>query len=261
MTDSDVLARAAKALREAHTGEREGSGFTRARVMGSLHRERRRRLLRWAVFSPLASVLLVGSAWAESTGKWPVIWQAVASVFVSAPAPELGEPPRALPKPPARPRAEPLAPPADADAGVVPAEGTPNPALEEPAPAPPREARKAARSRPKRRVPAQPKAVPERSVAPEPPPEPARDRELSRFRDAHDLHFGGRAREAIRAYDEYLKAYPNGRFVPEARYNIALDQIKLGNSAAAREALEPFAEGRYGNYRRKEARELLDALP
>ena len=29
---------------------------------------------------------------------------------------------------------------------------------------------------------------------------------------------------------------------------------------AARKALEPFAEGRYGNYRRKEARQLLDAL-
>jgi hypothetical protein len=259
MTDSDVLARAAKALREAHTGERQGSGFTRARVMSSLHRDRRRRLLRWAVFSPLASVLLVGSAWAQSTGKWPVIWQAVAAVFVSAPAPELGEAPRVLPKAPARPRGEPLAPAAAADAGTVRAEDRAAPALEERAPERPRETRPA-RPRMQRRVPAQRAPVAEPSIAPEPPPEPARDRELSRFRAAHDLHFGGRAREAIRAYDEYLLAYPNGRFVPEARYNSALDQIKLGNTAAAREALEPFAEGRYGNYRRKEARQLLDAL-
>jgi TolA-binding protein len=92
-------------------------------------------------------------------------------------------------------------------------------------------------------------------------PQPARDRELSRFRAAHDLHFAGnRPREAIQAYAEYLREYPNGRFVPEARYNGALDQIKLGNQAAAREALAPFAAGRFDGYRQKEARELLDAL-
>jgi len=258
MTDSDVLAKAAKALRQAHTGQREGSGFTRARVMNSLHRDRRRRLLRWAVFSPLASLLLVGSAWAQSTGKWPVIWQAVAAVFVSAPDP--APPPQGATTPAARPRAErPLPPAPDPDAGEAPEEPEAVPALAQPAPesAPP----KAARPRSKRRAPAAQPAVAETPSAPEPPPEPAPDRELARFRAAHDLHFGGRAREAIRAYAEYLKAYPDGRFVPEARYNSALDHIKLGDSAAAREALEPFAEGRYGNYRRKEARELLEALP
>jgi TolA-binding protein len=92
-------------------------------------------------------------------------------------------------------------------------------------------------------------------------PQPGRDRELSRFRAAHDLHFAGdRPREAIQAYAEYLREYPNGRFVPEARYNGALDQIKLGNEAAARKALAPFAAGRLGGYRQKEARELLEAL-
>jgi hypothetical protein len=91
--------------------------------------------------------------------------------------------------------------------------------------------------------------------------EPGRDRELSRFRAAHDLHFAGnRPREAIQAYAEYLREFPNGRFVPEARYNGALDQIKLGNEAAARAALAPFAAGRLGGYRQKEARELLEAL-
>ena len=91
--------------------------------------------------------------------------------------------------------------------------------------------------------------------------EPGRDRELSRFRAAHDLHFAGdRPRDAMQAYAEYLREFPNGRFVPEARYNGALDQIKLGNEAAARAALEPFAAGRLGGYRQKEARELLDAL-
>lgn len=91
--------------------------------------------------------------------------------------------------------------------------------------------------------------------------ERGRDRELARFRAAHDLHFAGdRPREAIRAYADYLREFPNGRFVPEARYNGALDQIKLGNEDAAREALEPFAAGLFGGYRQKEARELLEAL-
>ena len=85
MNDSDILARAAQALREAHTGERTASGFTRARIMNTLHRDRRRRILRWAVCSPLVSVLIVGSAWAQSTGSWPVIWRAVTSVFSAAP--------------------------------------------------------------------------------------------------------------------------------------------------------------------------------
>jgi TolA-binding protein len=103
--------------------------------------------------------------------------------------------------------------------------------------------------------------VAEPSQTSDPPRQPAHDRELSQFRAAHDLHFGGRARDAIRAYTEYLSAFPSGRFVPEARYNIALDHIKLGNTAAAREALQPFADGRYGSYRRKEARQLLEAMP
>lgn len=271
MTESDVLTRAARALREAHTGEREGSGFTRARIMNTLHRERRRRTLRWAIFSPLASVLLVGSAWAQSSGKWPVIWQAVTSVFVATPAPPPGPTSqRSAPREKARPARDELPPgrldtldagrddaprepatePADdAEVGAAPAEVLPRP-LEPARPRRTRERRPAPRS-----------LEPEpRAPAPEPRPEPGPDRELGRFRAAHDLHFNGQARDAIEAYARYLREFPDGRFVPEARYAMALDQIKLGNEAAAREALEPFAEGRYGTYRRREARKLLDAL-
>lgn len=273
MTESDVLARAARALREAHTGEREGSGFTRARIMNSVHRERRGRTLRWAILSPIASLLLVGSAWAQSSGKWPVIWQAVSSVFVAAPAPSSA--PRPPSEPPRErattPRAEPPAPSPEpiADAG----DDAPPPVLE------PSEAdglrRGAAAEKGKRRAleprrrgrsspapspsPSSVEAEP-RAAASEAPAEPERDRELGRFRRAHDLHFEGSASAAIDAYTDYLREYPEGRFVPEARYAVALDQIKLGNDAAAREALAPFAAGRYGGYRQKEARTLLRAL-
>jgi hypothetical protein len=268
MTDSDVLARAARALREAHTGEREGSGFTRARIMNSLHQDRRRRILRWAIVSPIASVLLVGSAWAQSTGKWPVLWNAVAAVFVAAPPAEKAAPrrgsgePSAVPKAPVEDAREPEpAPPEPSEPILEPPRAEPPPARTSPSPR--RERWRTKRRPAPRAVP----ATPERAEPSEPKGEPAaarepeRDAELSSFRTAHDLHFkGDRPRDAIRAYAEYLREYPNGRFVPEARYNGALDQIKLGNDAAARDALAPFASGRFGGYRQKEARELLEAL-
>ena len=102
-----------------------------------------------------------------------------------------------------------------------------------------------------------------RATVPDAPghPETKPDPDLALFRLAHDLHVAGRQpRAAIAAYDDYLAAFPNGRFVPEARYNRALDSIKLGDKAGARTALEAFARGAYGDYRRQEARELLEAL-
>lgn len=283
MTD-ELLSRAARALRDAHTGERQGSGFTRARIMNTVHRERRRRVLRWAVFSPIASLLLVGSAWAQSTGKWPVIWKAVTSVLVAAPSNEAGQSPgkgKAFPGGSPRPGARPAlddeagksldAAPLGDPTGAVEQPPPPEPTAAEPEPPAAREPlpspRAPTRPRSKRSVaPASRPSEPTPSPAPvendaEVAPQPGRDRELSRFRAAHDLHFmGDRPREAIQAYAEYLREYPNGRFVPEARYNGALDQIKLGNEAAARKALAPFAAGRFDGYRQKEARELLEAL-
>jgi len=267
MNDSDILARAAQALREAHSGERAASGFTRARIMNTLHRERRRRILRWALCSPLVSVLLVGSAWAQSTGNWPVIWRAVTSVFSAAPEPSTRGPSR--PRELATRAPGPVEPPPAA----APREPEPEPASLEPsAPEPtgpataspperestivPERPKRAARSRPPRPLPddTEPRPAPE-------PAAPAAARELASFRAAHDLHFrGDRPREAIAAYEAYLREYPRGRFVPEARYNSALDRIKLGERAAAREALAPFAAGDYGGYRQKEASQLLDAL-
>lgn len=276
MNDPDVLTRAAKALRSAHTGEREGSGFTRARIMTTLHGKRRRRLLHWAVFSPLASLVLVGSAWAHSAGKWPVVWQAVTSVFAAGPPRgEVAAPKASVPAPPnreapsmaERPLPEPPPPSEQAPS----AEAPPSDALSPPDDAvavagerlePPR-ASSRRRSEPK---PALRRATGPAIDAPRTSPgdvegrAPA-DPELSKFRRAHDLHFrAGSPHEAIAAYAAYLEEFPNGRFVPEARYNTALNWIKLGDKAAARVALAPFAKGVHGEYRRAEARELLEAL-
>jgi hypothetical protein len=49
--------------------------------------------------------------------------------------------------------------------------------------------------------------------------------------------------------------------VPEAKYNRAIDLLKLRRYVEARAALLPFANGAYGAYHREGARELLRAIP
>ena len=49
-------------------------------------------------------------------------------------------------------------------------------------------------------------------------------------------------------------------FAPEARYNRALSLVRLGRTQEARSALEPFANGAYGGYRKDEAKALLDRI-
>lgn len=78
---------------------------------------------------------------------------------------------------------------------------------------------------------------------------------------AHALHFdSGDWPAAIDAWSSYLASFPRGHFVLEARYNRALALVRAGREEEARAALAPFAEGRYGAYRRSEARSLLEAL-
>jgi hypothetical protein len=77
---------------------------------------------------------------------------------------------------------------------------------------------------------------------------------------AHVAHFDGTSwQRALTAWDDYLRSYPRGAFVPEARYNRALCLIRLERFAAAKAALRPFAAGAVGRgYRAGEARTLLD---
>ena len=51
----------------------------------------------------------------------------------------------------------------------------------------------------------------------------------------------------------------SGRFAPEARWNRAIALFKLGRRDEAVAALQPFADGAYGGYRRAEATRLIGA--
>jgi hypothetical protein len=99
-----------------------------------------------------------------------------------------------------------------------------------------------------------------RASAAPPPSAPDAD---ALYRAAHQAHFS-RAdyAQALALWDRYLaEAEPGHRWKIEARYNRGIALYRLGQAQRAREALEPFARGEYGGYRRADAQRLLDALP
>jgi len=102
------------------------------------------------------------------------------------------------------------------------------------------------------------RASAKRPVASQPP---ISAEEQSLYDTAHRSHFVDHdPAAAVRGWDAYLQAYPDGRFALEAQYNRAIALVRLGRRDAGRAALTPFARGAYGGYRRAEAQELLDAL-
>jgi hypothetical protein len=90
---------------------------------------------------------------------------------------------------------------------------------------------------------------------------PIEDEAARLYAAAHHAHFVERdPGKALHAWDAFLAVAPEGSLAPEARYNRALALVRLDRRAAARRALEPFAEGLYGSYRMREARALIEAL-
>jgi hypothetical protein len=100
----------------------------------------------------------------------------------------------------------------------------------------------------------------ERPAMPPAPSSAATDEADALYRAAHDRHFrGGSPAAAVAAWDAYLAKAPRGRFVPEARYNRALALLRAGRKSEGLSALEPFARGAFGGYRKADAQKLLDA--
>jgi hypothetical protein len=295
----DVLARASQALRERADGPAPQATATRARVLRRATRGGRRRRLA-LTFLPLAAVLAVSSAWAQSHGGLPRAWIAVEQWFgrgadeVRAPevrhvphraAPVVSEPVRPVPTQEAPPEVHVEDLPSAAVAAAPLPEGRrpdstepegrcadntrPVPIASSPA-APPASAIVAAAPPPVAIAapPARDTPTPSAGVTvPEPPAAAASapradDPEGTRlYAEAHRAHFVDRdPAAALRAWDAYLAARPDGVLAPEARYNRALTLVRLGRRDEAREALRPFAAGEMGGYRQKDAAALLDAL-
>jgi hypothetical protein len=243
--NDDLLARATRALREETRDDDTGARFTRSRIMASVHERRVRRRTRLAFLLPIAATFLAASAWGAANGKLGQAVSALSEAIGLAPA----EPSPVAPAPaPARPRvAERIQAPAPKPELV---EAPPLPAPEPTAPeaTPPTPARK---------------AVPSGSVArPEGTAGSASDPAHELYRAAHRAHFVDRDSDrALRAWDAFLREAPNAALSLEARYNRALCLVRLQRHAEARNALRPFAEGRFGGYREAEAKKLLGALP
>jgi hypothetical protein len=266
----ELLRRATAALRETTAAPNPSSGATRARLLESAHQRheaRRGRVWRWLL--ALASTLVVSTATARVAVYWPEAWKAI--------APALSEAPKTIAA--ARPRKQRIATSAAAQPTVLPALPAP-PSLAPPplVPQPPEAERpalaqiddvvaprgvqvespaKAKRLRARdtstadgERSPRAPLA--EVAAAAEPV-------ELTLFRRAQRLHLA-RDPEALIAWDAYLRVSAHGVLAPEAKYNRALCLVRLGRTAEARAALEPFARGELNGYRRAEARALLDAF-
>lgn len=221
MSEERDLRDAFAALRDEHAGATEASSATRTRILLAASKRRRRKLVVLRVVVPLAAVLALSTAWAAVTGRLPHVFDRV--------------PERAVAPPP---------PPAASSVVVVP---MPTP----PAPTKPESVAHVA-------APEATTAAARASVSAK---APLADAEDALYRRAHHAHFVEKdAARALAAWDAYLAAHPNGRFAPEARYNRALSLVRLGRTDEAREALRPFAEGRFADYRRREAQKLLDAL-
>ncbi|WP_437555217.1 hypothetical protein WME97_24575 [Sorangium sp. So ce367] len=282
----DVLREAARALRSEADASRNRRDETRARVMRSLKAQRARRLAMVRVVVPLAAVLVGSVAWASAARWFPGGWDDLASrlglrVSEAPTMPPAPPPQRALSGPrhaaeaPAPPAAEAPAPPeAEASAEAVAPEPPPLPApIAEPpiAPAPPRApvlavAPVRSASRPiaavaprAARLPTAPRpAAGDPQAIERPPAGPDAD---ALYQAAHRAHFAERnPAAALDAWNAYLTAAPRGRFAVEAQYNRALCLVRLGRKDEARRALDPFAQGAFGGYRKDESRSLLEAL-
>lgn len=256
MTD-DLLARAARALREETAGDDASARFTRSRIMASVHDERVKRRTRWAFLIPIAATFIAASAFGAATGKT----RAVMLVITRALGIHRGDVPPARPLP-RRPAARPLAasvvaPPAPV-VPVAPPEASEVVPAPSPAPAPP--------PAPQVALPATAGSSSLSAAAPShvlpAAGDAAADPTFELYRKAHQAHFVDHDdARALSAWNAYLKAAPHGAFAPEARYNRALCLVRLHRNDEARAALEPFAAGRYGTYRRDDAERLLAALP
>jgi hypothetical protein len=97
-----------------------------------------------------------------------------------------------------------------------------------------------------------------------PSPAPAGPSKLSEvevYGRAHQLHFHGESPgAALRAWTGYLEKYPDGYFLPEARFNRAVCLVLIGDRTRAREELSRIVKDSRVDYQRAQAARLLAKL-
>ena len=256
--NDDAFARAARALRESVDGTSPQAASTRGRLLERARARQKRRRRAALALLPLAAVFVMSSAWATVTGHLPslsMVWRQAFAPATRAVVPHRpsGVPNEETPGPSASPVPDTFAAP-HVSARPMALENPP--AAVEAAEARGASAPSATPVAPLRTGHVGPSASSSRPV-----PDAASEAEEALYTAAHRSHFVDRDPEAaLRGWDAYVTAYPNGRFVLEARYNRALTLVRLGRRGEARAALAPFANGATGGYRQQEARALLDVL-
>ncbi|HTB77326.1 MAG TPA: hypothetical protein VK762_28975 [Polyangiaceae bacterium] len=266
MNADDILTRASNAVRERAREPSTEASRTRAQVL--LRASRRAKRGKLAVsLAPLAAVFAISTAWASTHEGLPRAWDRVLGLFASnggtsAPAGAgIAAPvvhPVAIATAAAPPDERESNPPAPPEVSIDALPQTSPPSLPWPA------ARRAEPVAPQGSARVVPETVRE-AVAQAHPAAPVavahEDDQARLYAEAHRAHFvDGDPSSALRAWNAYLAAAPEGTFAPEAHYNRAVTLVRLGRLAEARRELEPFARGAYGGYRTREAAALLDAI-
>ena len=233
----DLLAEATRALRETEPVNEFEARATRTRVLTGLHQTRVRRRTRLAFLLPIAASFVAVSAWGAASGQARRVLDRLEQlVGITA---STSSSARTSPARPAK--------------SLAPALRSPEPALL----APSQQAESAPVTAITEAAPSSARASASSAPSHAEPPDPT----LALYRSAHAAHFVAHdPARALAAWDVYLSAAPNGGFAPEARYNRALSLVRLGRTTEARAALEPFARGAYGGYRKAEASALLERL-
>lgn len=259
--NDDILRQMTRALSEQYDGATAVPEATRARVIRTLA-ERRPRRKRWfSLGIPLFVVLGGSTAWAAATGQLERIVESAARV-VQWQTQETLPPTDGIDKKRLagvgqwRP-----SPPAEAlEPAVAPDEEPENRAEEVPPLLPSRQDFKD--TRPNEKAKAHLSAVDVRRDSK--PVEAVSEEDhahLLLFRSAHRAQFSdGDCSRAISIYERYLLLNPKGPFNLEAKYNRGVCLVRTGRHQAGRAALEPFAQGVYGDYRRSQSAEILQAL-